>query len=43
MKKENELSEEVYHRIISWIERNDKGNGYVTVIGLRNFLRRLRK
>ena len=42
MNKEK-ISEEIYHRLIAWIERNDNGNGYVTAIGLRRFLTKLKK
>lgn len=37
------LSERDYYRIIEFIERNDKGDGYITVLGLKKFLTKLRK
>lgn len=36
------LSEEEYNKIIAWIERNKKPNGYITELGLIHLINKLR-
>lgn len=37
------MNEEDYIKIMNWIERNAKPNGYVTELGLRKLIKKLRR
>lgn len=37
------MNEEDYQKIMGWIDRNSKINGYITEIGLRKLIKGLRR
>ena len=43
MRQEIQMNEKDYQRIMDWINRNSKDNGYITETGLKKFIKKLRR